>query len=119
MRDLTEEELALAPWATHYKVDDCDDVLFESEDYCQWLIDGVLKVKLDNFDISSDAIKITRKPFDITKHEWSDITMAGYEAAKCANGSIILNGSSKTKVINKQDGIAIANALGLTAGDLK
>lgn len=59
------------------------------------------------------------KPFDITQHEWSDITMQGYEAAKCANGSIILNGSSKSKVINKKDGIAIARALGVTAEDLK
>lgn len=46
MRDLTAEELALAPeWATHYKIDVDDDVLFESENYFLWLVNGVLKVK--------------------------------------------------------------------------
>lgn len=59
------------------------------------------------------------KSFDITQHEWSDITMTGYQAAKLANGCLCLNGASKSKILNRDDAIAIAKHFKLKAEDLK
>lgn len=119
MRDLTPEELAFAPeWATHYIINSEDDnVIYESSKYCWW---KGMPFRMVNYTFSKSKSRlIDRKPFNITQHEWSDITMQGYEVAKCANSSIILNGSSKSKVLNKADAIAIARHFKLTGDDIK
>lgn len=112
MRDLTAEELALAPeWATHYIVDVDDDVLFESETYFLWLVNGVLKVKGDNDELSIDAVEIKRKPFDITQHELND------HLTELESGNLGVNDCGW--IIDKERAITIAKALGVTAEDLK
>lgn len=55
--------------------------------------------------------------FDINKHEWSDSDINNVYA--CKNCSLLLTGKlSTSKVIKKQDAIAIAKHFGLTAEDL-
>lgn len=111
MRDLTEEELALAPeWATHYFIDTSDDTpIYESKNLCWW---AGLGKPLPCKRMDEGAIAIIRKPFDIAQHEWSDKlarVMFLPEANKiCFEGEIY-----------KKDAIAIAKALGVTAEDLK
>lgn len=128
MRELTEEELKLAPsWTTHYIVDSHDDVIYESTDLCWW--EG-LETPIDNytFDEMRNA-PITRKPFDISEHEFGDdiefdelldeeITLAvSYEQW----GGHINGYSTEYKLISisKEDTIAIAKVLGVTGEDLK
>lgn len=54
-----------------------------------------------------------KKPFDITKHEFSDdFTYFDFELCK-DEGIVIVDGG-----INKNDVIAIAKALGVTGDDL-
>lgn len=117
MRDLTEEELALAPeWATHYVVDEVGDVLFESREYFEWLIDGVLNGRGDNYEIYSTAVKINRKPFDITQHEWSDV-IAEIEPESCH--TLVIKSHGSWLSFDKDDVIAMARDRGVTAEDLK
>lgn len=70
------------------------------------------------------------KEFDITKHEFSDSKLAfdglshGFLvlSAECDQWGGHLNGHSTEELFlsyNKQDAIAIAKALGVTAEDLK
>lgn len=117
VRDLTAEELALAPeWATHYKVDDDGDVLFESEDYYQWLVNGALDFEVINNVISFDAIKITEKQFDITHHEWSDVIA---EIEPESGHTLVIKSHGSWLSFDKNDVIAMAKDRGVTAEDLK
>lgn len=56
------------------------------------------------------------KPFDITKHEWSDGDVV---MLRCNNHSIAFQNHSDNVYYEKRDIIAIAKTLGLTAEDLK
>lgn len=120
MRDLTEEELKLAPsWATHYWIHD-NKIMFESEAYFQLLGDGVLGCRYSNAAgyVSSHAQEFSKKPFDITKHEFSDSRIT----LDCVDGEGDINiyyQENYDFYINKQDAIAIAKAHGVTGEDLK
>ena len=116
MRDLTEEELKLAPdWATHYFKDDHGDILFESTSGYQWA--SGLKLK-DRIIVRGYSVKLSKpiKPFDITKHEFSDTV--GF--VECDGSELTLNCTGCNYVeLYKDDAIAIAKALGVTGEDLK
>lgn len=119
MRDLTEEELKLKPdWATHYWIHD-NKIMFESEAYFQLLGDGVLGCRYSNAAgyVSSHAEEFSKKPFDITKHEFSDweISSADFEHDEFTLRFFEVNAIH----LNKDDAIAIAMALGVTGEDLK
>lgn len=78
MRDLTPEELALAPdWATHYSLTSFGELCFV--DLKNKIVTSATGIKRDECPISCgnwfdgvDLPEIPRKPFDITQHEWSD-----------------------------------------------
>jgi len=117
VRDLTPEELKLAPdWATHYFIDTSDNTpIYESENLCWWVgLGEPLHCRM----MDEGAIAINRKTFDITQHEWSD-KMANLAAIMSDRGDVVIRVGSSWIFLDKQDGIAIAKALGLTADDLK
>lgn len=58
----------------------------------------------------------TQKPFDITKHEWSDV-IAEIEAE--SGHTLVLKFKGSWISLDKDDAIAIARDRGLTAEDLK
>ena len=124
MRDLTKEELKLAPdWATHYTVDSYDDVIYQSENLCWWVN---LESPLSHKNMDEGAVEIIKKPFDITKHEFSDPAWSineidvgqgyidFYNHETCTD-----DGDDDTHVLDKDDAIAIAKALGVTGENLK
>lgn len=118
MRDLTKEELALAPsWATHYYAHD-DKVVFESPAHFQMLKDGALSERLNNATgyITSMAVEIKRQPFDISKHEWSDDDVL---VLRCSDRVIAFQNHDENVYLARFDAIAIAKHFGLTAEDLK
>jgi len=63
-------------------------------------------------------IKRTLKPFDITKHEFSD-SIANPKAKLNLRSTVTIDVFDKWLMLNKQDAIAIAKALGVTGEDLK
>ncbi|WP_276755655.1 hypothetical protein [Pseudoalteromonas marina] len=119
MRDLTEEELKLTPeWATHYFIDVDDDVIYESVSLCWW---KSLDNPMQNYTFNMRKNKaINWKPFDISKHEFSDENFKG-AAYIDADGDLVI-GASEYEIscfcASKPDAIAIAKALGVTANDL-
>lgn len=125
MRELTEEELKLAPdWATHYFIDELDDALYaglskDGKYYSVWWFG--LSLPIEYVDDIDGYVTISKKPFDITKHEWSDTSVK--EVRLFRDGSIDIQsnlvGVEVQISIYKQDAIAIAKALGVTAEDLK
>ena len=64
--------------------------------------------------------KTKQKPFDITKHEWSCVSVDGVFVYDCGDIDIEFNPNINTGQvsINKKDAIAIASHFGLTAEDL-
>ena len=58
------------------------------------------------------------KPFDITKHEWSD-AMSNLKAMKSESGDVVIRVGSSWIFLDKADSIATAKALGVAAEDLK
>ena len=125
MRELTEEELKLAPcWATHY-INKCFIVVFLSNHLRQIFIkEGSYFNRLtSNYDGLDGALKMPSKQFDITKHEWSDCRNLkcigkdkGLETV-CFEVSVF-NGLAYFD-LDKDDAIAIAKHFCLTAEDLK
>lgn len=117
MRDLTEEELKLAPeWATHYYIYADGDILFESKEMYQML--GFTSVIKDIPNVSIECATIIR--FDISNYKFSDKEV---KSARLVDGGDYLkttlsNTSFNTLMHNKDDAIAIAKALGVTAEDL-
>ena len=72
-------------------------------------------------DVLKDDVYVAgEKPFDITKHEFSDLNFK--TKAYVSDGELII-GASEYEIpcfcANKNDAIAIAKALGVTAEDLK
>lgn len=110
MRDLTEEELKLAPsWATHYQVTKSGNVIWESKDKYQTVI--MSKPRKQNSKLS--LCRPINKPFDITKHEFSDAV--GF--VECDGSELTLSCTGSNYVeLYKDDAIAIAKALGVTGG---
>lgn len=68
-------------------------------------------------NIKDDVYLAGEKPFDITKHEWSD-RMANLAAMMSERGDVVIRVGCSWIFLDRQDGIAIAKALGLTAEDL-
>lgn len=119
MRDLTEEELALAPsWATHYIVDSDDSIIYESVSLCWWC--GLGK-PIDN-TLGFGKMKnrpITGRESDITQHEWSDCDLVFNRLDIDCNIHLDSTDVDCGIFINKTDAIAIAKHFKLTAEDLK
>ena len=119
-RQLTQEEIDLTPeWATHYFVDNVDDVCFESGSCYQYLIKGKLLAKCDQseFGMEEDSQPIPRKAFDISEHEFSDSDISDVRVS----GVVCITGGYDkpvTLTLNKADSIVLAKALGVTAEDL-
>ena len=126
MRDLTEEELELAPdWATHYYIYSDGDILFECESESALYRkntnnneNAILTMECDG--ICFKSIPINKKPLDITKHEFSDKDI---RLSSLCESKIELAvddcGIEHYLTFNKSDSIAIAKALGVTGEDLK
>lgn len=123
MRDLTKEELKFAPdWATHYSVNTSSNwisVCFFNERRAVNLIDGKIGgVYFNEFGIEDGDREIVRvKPFDITKHEWSDCDIQ----REIESGYIRFKSQSECDefVVEKDDAVAMALHFGVTAEDLK
>ncbi len=117
MRDLTKEELKLAPdWATHYYAYADGDILFECDSKFA-LYDkgrGLMSPSEGCRGVCSESALLNRKPFDITEHELftSGILM------KHKNGKDLYVNYLMWK-LDKDRAIAIAKALGVTGEDLK
>tara|TARA_R110002073_G_scaffold133936_6_gene281484 strand:- start:399 stop:791 length:393 start_codon:yes stop_codon:yes gene_type:complete len=130
MKELSNVEKDLAPeWAVYF-VADGNDVLFVSK--CKsracWLVDDFeLECGFDlqdEFDIVGDyenlleELNLIQKPFDITKHEFSDRDIS---MATLASDYLCLHLDGKAPYVahSKKDAIAIAKSLGVTGEDLK
>lgn len=127
MRDLTDEELALAPeWATHYCIDKSSSLVevcfFNNEKSVNVCGGKLLEPYFNEVGIEPCDREIPpRKPFDITQHEWSsgdfidvfkaytDDTHLHFFIAPYCHGRTW---------INKSDAIAIAKHFKLNAEDL-
>ena len=127
MRDLTEEELKLAPdWATHYcvtkfKGQHC--ITFHNSYWDQWVypVSGAWSPKMTSQRIPALAKPISTKPFDINKHEFSDDEIRFVKVFHAEEYiTILLNREALNTVRHdKADIIAMAKALGVTGEDLK
>lgn len=117
MRDLTEEELALAPeWATHYSFTSFDVLCFV--DIKNKIVTSIEAIKRGECPISCgnwfegvDLPEIHRKPFDITQHNLND------HLTELESGNLSVNDCGW--IIDKERAIAIAKHFKLTAEDLK
>jgi len=119
MRDLTEEELKLAPdWATHYFKDDDGDILFESTNGYQWAVGLKLKKRVV---VRGYSVKLSKpiKPFEISRYQFSDKDI---RFSNLCNSKMELAlddcGIEHYFTLHKNDAIAIAKTLGITAKDL-
>lgn len=117
MRNLTEEELKLAPdWATHYAVDSDESIIYESEKLCWWV---GRRDPLNNEGSFGNISNRAIKPFDITKHEFSDSDVC-IDYLNISKDKLMVETSIHTPaILNKYDVIAMAKALGVTREDLK
>lgn len=126
MRELTKEELKLAPdWATHYHANHNESILFECHyQYCLYEKGAGLTVPVGCFGVCKESKPIPKKPFDITKHEFDDPAWSINEV-NAEHGYIDFynhetctdDGDHESHSINKDDAIAITKALGATAED--
>ena len=120
MRELTEEELKLAPdWAYMYSITSNNNVRFHSDlMFCIFnghVVSDIVISEPENFGTRL----LNKKPFDITKHKWIDGALC-FGCVDC-EGDIEI---SCTDVdgefyIARNDAIAIAKHFGLTKEDLK
>ena len=128
MRELTEEELSLAPeWAVKFDFFS-DRLVFMSdalETTNQTSTFRFIEIDSGDYWVGNDGDYdlctrlIVKEPFDITKHEWSDGDLS-FDFID-GDGDIILDclGDCGGLFISKKDAIAIAKHFGLTAEDLK
>ena len=117
-RELTEEELKLAPdWAYMYSITSNNNVRFHSDlMFCIFnghVVSDIVISEPENFG----ARLLNKKPFDITKHKWSDCDIQ----CEVENDYIRFKSQSECDefVVEKGDVIAIAKHFGLTKEDLK
>jgi hypothetical protein len=124
MRDLTEEELKLAPeWATHYNLFDeaRGRVLFSCHERFVILdSDGGVFEKgsiEEGYNPCLDDSDAPILKFDISEHEFSDAEIECVPAE--GNKLLLVNYSGdNSALLDKPDAIAIAKALGVTGEDL-
>lgn len=129
MRELTEEELKLAPaWETHYYAFDNGTIQYESADlYVRFFkTTGRFGVEQCNKEYGIAGVAIPRKPFDITKHEFGDTAWPVNEINPeqgyvefFNQDTVTSDGDYDGHTIYKDDAIAVAKALGVTWDDLK
>lgn len=124
MRELTARELELAPsWATHYTVYELEFtphcIYFYGSRLHKWVYHkngGHWSPEQVHNEIPAEAAALPFDTFDITKHEFGDTV--GY--IECDGTELTLNCTGFNYVeLYKDDAIAIAKALGVTAEDLK
>lgn len=122
MRDLTAEELALAPkWANRYFIKHGRDVYFISSTHFRAVLIGVndkpFSISQGCIELANSmSIPLIKKPFDITKHNWNGVDFEGVDS----DGDISLSQSYYVDsfYISKRDAIALAKHFNLTAEDL-
>ena len=125
MRELTKEELELAPsWATMYKVVECEiassyTLFTDGKNRSQWIYhDTKAMSPISIGDIARfDTKPINRKPFDIREHVFGDHIVSGCHLSN--DLCVVFREQSFGLNIKKQDAIAIAKALGVTGEDLQ
>ena len=123
MRDLTEEELKLAPdWATHYFIMGADRALFVDKENrkasdLDMIKSNTCPASYSNWFDDLDLCELKpKKPFNITKHEFGGTV--GF--VECDGSELTLNCTGCNYVeLYKDDAIAIAKSLGVTGEDLK
>lgn len=119
MRELTQEEIDLAPdWATHYYLDVCGDIWFQSNIKQVYMMGfQLLKERGAPYGISSRAKPIPRKAFDLSGYEFSDSDVSRVVVTKGI--AYVYTSIEKSGVdFKKADIITIAKALGVTGDDL-
>lgn len=117
MRELTKEELELAPsWATHYSFGNNNSLWFEGKNRCATVENNKLNVVIVGMGINENSKPIPRKPFNIKKHVFSDHIVSGCHLSN--DLCVVFNACSHGLNLTKQDAIAIAKALGVTGEDL-
>lgn len=129
MRDLTAEELALAPeWATHYQFGVLGNLIFLSlRKMLAWNVNLPMSLTVDLDDCSHlicNPKPIQAKKFDITQHEWSDCRNLQFAGRDEGLDTLCFKVDVGDGVVaffdlDKDDSIAIARALGVTPEDLK
>lgn len=118
MRDLTPEELKLAPeWATHYFIYADGGVLFESKDMYQMV--GLPSVIKDIPNISIECAPIIR--FNISNYKFSDKQVKRVRVINDGECLVTMLFNTSLNIIthNRDDAIAIAKHFRLTCEDLK
>lgn len=126
MRDLTKEELKLAPeWVTEYLIGSSTDVAYFISPASNKMMLNIGKREVMDFDslYREDELRpIHRNHFDITEHEFS---CENFKACKPSwigdDLQVEIIDSDFTHheaLLNKTDAIAIAKALGVTGKDL-
>ncbi len=117
MRDLTGDELKLAPeWATHYLVDR-GDIIYESSQLCWWvgLDEPVSNIK--SFGLNENR-KIKSGRFSLEGFEFSDDSIVEFN--HFTDGSVELCLDSGFVVsLSKPDIVALSKDAGVTGDDLK
>tara|TARA_X000001382_G_scaffold47092_1_gene31895 strand:- start:358 stop:714 length:357 start_codon:yes stop_codon:yes gene_type:complete len=118
VRDLTKEGEELAPeWATHYIIDEDDDVVYESQELFWW---SELGEPQRNFNFDVDRNRPIHKTLDLTKHEFSDVAIRVSNLCKSKIEFAVDDcGIEHYFTQSKVDVIEIAKALGVTGEDLK
>ena len=112
MRDLTKEELELAPdWATHYMID-FGGVIYESKQFCWWYGMGE---PLRNFTFNDERNRPIPKSFDINNYR----SPLMHDSEQPFAHMSLVDGLRVDGLVNKDWAIAIAKALGVTGDDLK
>ena len=128
MRDLTEKELKLTPdWAVKFDFFNGEliymsDVVgnYEGKPLYRFLD---AKHNIEEVGVDGDYDLCTRlipsKPFDITKHEFSEGLSISNMCKLSVEVKFNNNDDSNYVPLHKDDVIAIAKALGVTGEDLK
>ncbi len=118
MRDLTEEELKLAPeWATDYSIDTDGSIVYVSQELCWW--EGLSVPQVNHIFNGDEIRKINEKPFNITKYEFSEGLSISNMCKLSIEVEVKDNDDCNYVPLHKNDVIAIAKALGVTGEDLK
>lgn len=119
MRDLTEEELKVAPEGfDEYGFNRSGQVFFFNRKLGCAVIEGIDEVlNLSPSHYAFDECKpIKRKQLDITQHEWSDVIA---EIETDSGHTLVIKSHGSWLSFDKDDVIAMARDRGVTAEDLK
>ena len=122
MRELTPEEIKNAPeWAVEYYID-IKDIWYVNKKWGMAKMIGRVRNIKSHSQIMSDAKPIPRKEFDISENEFSDCDIESVEIDGYADNEYLhFDFKQETNELThcKDDVIAMAKALKLTAEDLR